>query len=96
MLAEISFDLLMTPDMEFCEGTFRLPGEPWQVFVVLRRDLHQAEIRRQRWDSGVSGLLITFPKSDILDRNVVIRLLSDALGVGDWAEVRGPDSMQLR
>jgi hypothetical protein len=94
--AEISYDLLMGDDMDFVEGTYRLPDAEWQVLIVSRSEVSEPEVVQQRWDSGVSGVLIRFPRSDRLDRAAVERVLSTSLGVCEWVEVRGPDSMQLR
>jgi len=41
MHAEISYDLVMDSDMEFVEGTYRLPGEDWQVVIVSRHDVKE-------------------------------------------------------
>ena len=31
--AQISFDLVMGEAMSFVEGTYRLPGRAWEVFI---------------------------------------------------------------
>jgi hypothetical protein len=95
-VAEISYDLVMGDDMDFVEGTYRLPGREWQVVIVSRYDVPEAEVVPQLWDSGTSGVLIRYPRSTRLDRAAVERVLSAALGVWEWVDVRGPDSMQLR
>jgi hypothetical protein len=94
--AEISYDLVMGDDMDFVEGTYRLPGGEWQVVIVSRYDVQEPEVVPQQWESGVSGVLIRFPRSGRLDRAAVERVLSTSLGVWDWDAVRGPDSMKLR
>jgi hypothetical protein len=96
MRAEISYDLIMDDDMSFVEGTYRLPGGDWQVVIVSRRDVAEPQIVPQRWESGVSGVVVRFPRTGRLNRETVERLLSAALGVSEWVEVRGPDSMRLR
>jgi hypothetical protein len=48
------------------------------------------------WRSGVTGLNAILPTDAKIDRSVVLSALSDTLGVTEWSEVRGPDSMQLR
>jgi hypothetical protein len=96
MQAVISYDLIMEEDMPFAEGTFRLPGEDWRIFIVARYDVPNPEIVQQHWDSGVSGLLIRFPISYRLSRETIEGLLSRELEVSKWLEVRGPDSMNLR
>ena len=96
MKSEISYDLAMEGDMEFVEGSFRLPNGEWQVVVVSRRDIERPELLKQRWESGVSGAFIRFPRNDPLNMAVVENLLSTEFGVSSWDRVRGPDSMQLR
>ena len=36
--AEICFDLVMEKEMSFVEGTYRLPGRGWEVFIFSRYD----------------------------------------------------------
>jgi hypothetical protein len=94
--AEISYDLSMEADMSFVEGTFRLPGQDWHVFIFSRRSALQPRFRFTEWDSGVSGIHVEFPESLKLDQAAVERILSTALDVEQWSVVRGPDSMELR
>ena len=47
-------------------------------------------------ESGIAGIDVWFPKDRILNKSAVIKVLSDALGVTEWSEVRGPDSLQLK
>jgi hypothetical protein len=96
MRAEISYDLVMDDDMPFVEGTYRLAGGDWQVVIVSRYDGAESQVVPQRWDSGVSGVVVWFPRAGRLNRESVERVLSAALGVSEWVQVRGPDSMQLR
>lgn len=96
MRAEISYDLVMDDEMEFVEGTYRLPGGDWQVVIVSRADVAGPEVVPQEWDGGVTGVAVRVPRSNRLDREAVERLLSVALGVSEWVRVRGPDSMSLR
>ena len=94
--AEISYDLVMEDDMEFVEGSYRLPGRAWQVVIVSRHEVVEPEAVPQQWESGVSGMVVRLPQSVRLDRAAVERVLSAALGVWKWVVVSGPDSMQLR
>jgi hypothetical protein len=98
MRAEISYDLVMEDDMEFVEGTYRLPGGDWQVVIVsaFDRDVPEPQVVPQRWESGVSGVFIRLPRAERVNAATVERVLSEALGVSDWVRVHGPDSMQLR
>lgn len=97
MRAEISYDLVMEDAMPFAEGTFRLPGGEWQVFIFSR--LHATERpvwRHDRWESGVHGIVVAFPNERALNKAAVTEVLTDATGATEWVEVRGPDSIQLR
>jgi hypothetical protein len=94
--AEISYDLVMVDNMSFVEGCYRLPGLPWKVFVTTRGYVTEPAYRCFKWDSGVSGLVLDFPAGAPLNKTLVERLLSSALGVEAWREVRGPDSIVLR
>jgi hypothetical protein len=96
MRAEISYDLVMDDDMSFVEGTYRLADGVWRVVLVSRCDVPEPQVLPQEWESGVPGVLIRFPRAGRLNRAVVEQVLSAALGVSEWVEVRGPDSMQLR
>lgn len=98
MRAEISYDLKMQDNMSFVEGTYRLPGSDWQVFIFLgsERKVPETEILPQVWDSGVTGVAIRFPRERPLNMAAVEQVLSAAFGVTEWVRVRGPDSMQLR
>ncbi|VTS08102.1 hypothetical protein [Tuwongella immobilis] len=96
MRAEISYDLVMSDDMGFVEGTFRLPGGDWQVVIVSQYDVSVPVAVPQVWDSGVRGVFVRFPRGWPLNAAAVERVLSASLGVTEWLVVRGPDSMQLR
>jgi hypothetical protein len=98
MRAEISYDLIMDDDMEFVEGTYRLPGGDWQVVIVsaFDRDVPAPQVVWQQWESGVSGVLVRLPRGERLNAATVERVLSEALGVTEWVRVNGPDSMQIR
>lgn len=94
--AEISYDVVMDDDVEFVEGTYRLPRTEWSVFVTLRRDISGPVVKPVTWGSGVAGVNLICPQSLILNEDTVQSLLGDALGVDEWEVVRGPDSMTLR
>jgi hypothetical protein len=99
MQAEISYDLVMQDDMPFVEGTYRLPGGTWQVFIFSRHfgpPVEKPQLKFGAWESGVTGVFVHFPQSGRLNKAVVEQVLSEASGVEKWTEVRGPDSMQLR
>lgn len=97
MRAEISYDLVMQAEMSFVEGTFRLPGGEWEVVIASRSvSVTTPQWRRSRWESGVTGLVLKYPSEQPLNKSAVEAVLSEALGVTEWVEVRDPDSMQLR
>lgn len=98
MKGEISYDLVMEEDMGgMCEGTFRLPGRDWQVMIFIPRDLSHPDIKADaRWDSGITGIRVYWPRHQSLGKREVERTLSEAYAVSEWVEVAGPDSMVLR
>jgi len=98
MKAEIRFDLVMEEDMSFVEGCYRLESGAWHVFIFGRsRGTREIGVRKDVvWKSGVTGLNVIVSDEAKLNKSVVLRTLSEVLGVTEWLEVRGPDSMQLR
>ena len=98
MRAEISYDLVMDDDMSFAEGACRLPGGDWQDVIVsaFGRDVLAPQVSPQQWKSGVTSVLVHVPRTEHINALTIERILSEALGVSEWARVRGPDSMQLR
>lgn len=62
MKAEISYDFVMEDDMEFVEGTYRIPSDEWQVFVFKRGDVTESQIKPSKWNSGITGLFVRFPR----------------------------------
>ena len=98
MKGEISYDLVMDDDMAFVEGTYRLRGGEWQVFIFLAKTepVRTPSFRFTTWRSGVAGVVYRVPAGQALNKRSVRRFLSEALEVEAWSEVRGPDSMTLR
>lgn len=96
MCAQISYDLVMEPDMAFVEGTLRVPPGDWQVFIFSKRDIPDPIVDPQTWSSDVSGICVMFPHSEKLDQEAVEAILCSHFKVPKWTGVRGPDSMQLR
>jgi hypothetical protein len=96
MRAEISYDLVMTENMDFVEGAYRLGGRDWQVFIMSRRPVEKPEARFTSWDSGVTGMVFQIPEEYRLNQATVETLMSEVAGVNEWSVVRGPDSMDLR
>jgi hypothetical protein len=96
--AAISYDVVMDEDdNSFAEGTYRLPGEDWKVFIVTKLcPVETMEVRHEKWASGVTGVHVRLPKSEKLNKQTVEEILSKFLKIEKWKEVRGPDSLQLR
>jgi hypothetical protein len=89
----------MKDDMAFAEGCYRLESREWEVFTI-RRSRHGIEPpgvkKNLRWNSGVTGLSVVVPDESKINKSTVLEAMSEALGIADWVEVRGPDSMALR
>ena len=96
---EVTFDLVMEDEMSFVEGCCRLEDDIWCVFMFRksRNGIEEVGVRKNLvWDSGVTGLNIIVSDDTTLNKSTVLRALAGALDVTEWAEVRGPDSMNLR
>ena len=96
MIGEISYDLIMEDDMSFVEGAFRIGHADWQVFIFRKDPIEQIEVKSGHWASSVTGLFVRIPSSFCLNKQFVIKTLTEYSRVEEWREVRGPDSMQLR
>ena len=94
---EISFDTKLG-DGDSCtiEGSFRVPGSFWNVFVFIKGEFGELRHEIGPWRSGIHGAEFSVPRSVILDREYVIGAMSEVFGTRDWAEVRGPDSLALK
>lgn len=88
----------MSEDMAFAEGCYRINGGNWQVVTAVKAETSRsAGIRNGvRWDSGVTGMNIVLRDDTKINASVLLKIMSHELGVADWQEVRGPDSMVLR
>ncbi len=99
MKAEITFDLVMHEFMPAAEGCYRLSDNIWCVFFfyVCPEEGEFIGIKKNLvWDSGVTGLNAFFPEGTNLNKALILETLSRELGVTEWVEVRGPDSIDLR
>jgi hypothetical protein len=97
MIAEITYDLVMEEDMAFVEGCYRLPASEWRVFIFsTKRSADAVTWQFGKWESGVEGMVFHVPPGEKLNKDRVKAWLSQALGVGNWVEVSGPDSIVLR
>lgn len=93
---EISYDLIMEDDMDFAEGTYRVGNGTWKVFIFRKDPIERPEFTLGHWPSGVTGIFVRVPVSARLSKQTIEQWMTDYLGVTQWCEVRGPDSMQLR
>jgi hypothetical protein len=93
---DISYDLVMKDDMEFAEGSYRIGGCDWHVFVFSKLSIDEPSWKVCIWESGVDGIVVNVPAGLTLNPQRIETVLSDILGVGAWERVSGPDSMQLR
>jgi len=88
----------MSEDMPSAEGCYRLEGGDWQVVIAFKtKGIHPVGVRNGlRWDSGVTGMNIVLWDDATINKSSLMRIMSEALGIDDWREVSGPDSMNLR
>jgi hypothetical protein len=98
---EISFDTGLDDDDLVVEGSFRVRGEFWQVFVFEKKKVRGESISELRhrfvdWESGISGVVFDVPSETTLDKHYIIRAFAIVFGTDDWVEVRGPDSLLLK
>lgn len=93
--AYISYDLVMESTMSFVEGAYGLHGHEWQAFTFVPSDVETFTVEWVEWDN-CSGICIRIPRGTVLDKSIVEEVLSRTLGVDEWNEVSGPDSMALR
>ncbi len=98
MKAEISFDTIIDSNgEENIEGCYRIEGKDWSVFYFTQWWDDQPHIVKDAvWRSGITGVDVRFPKDNILNKSSVMKYLSQILGVTEWSEVKGPDSLQLK
>jgi hypothetical protein len=98
---EISFDTGLQADERVVEGSYRVPGEFWQVFIFDKETVRGESIPELRhrfgeWASGITGVAFDVPREATLDKDYVFRAFSTVFGTEDWVEVRGPDSLLMK
>lgn len=98
MIAEITWDLVMSEDMTFAEGCYRLEGGDWQVVTACKaKGIYPVGIRNGvSWGSGATGMNIVLPDDAHINATVLLEMMSAILGVSEWHGVKGPDSIMLR
>jgi hypothetical protein len=97
MKGEICFDCYYPDDSDNIEGCYRLEGGEWQVFYVTRWYEGPPKVFTDAaWRSGITGVQVHHPKDQQLNILISKQVVADALGVTEWREVRGPDSLKLK
>lgn len=98
MIGEISFDTIHDEEENdsIFEGAFRLPNEGWRVFFFQKYTDNPGIFRDHVFSSGIEGIKVNYPDDEILNKKIVKGILSDVLGVDEWREVKGPDSLLLK
>jgi hypothetical protein len=93
---EISFDTGLSEDESIVEGSYRVPGKLWQIFLFRKESVPELHHRFAEWPSGITGVEFEVPREDVLDRDYMLRAFSTVFETDDWVEVRGPDSLLLK
>jgi hypothetical protein len=94
---EISYDTVMDDeDTGAVEGSYRLPGHLWQVFLFTKEDVPELRHSFGTWQSGITGVQFEVPNPMPLNREVVVKAMTEAFGASAWIEVDGPDSLVLK
>ncbi len=96
MRPEFSFDVIVDDDMNWVEGTYRLPGKFWEVMLFGKQDVPTLQYRTGQWPSNIAGTVFDVPREAKLNRQYIQQALAAAFGIDSWVEVQGPDSMVLR
>jgi hypothetical protein len=99
MKGEISFDLIMdeSTDNSVFEGCYRVLPEDWKVFYFTKWwQGTPGIIKDATFSSGIKGVNVNYGKDEVLNKQSIKKVLSEVLGVSEWEEVRGPDSLQLK
>jgi hypothetical protein len=78
------------------EGSYRLPGRPWQVFLFEHGDVPEIRHSFGTWRSGITGIELVVPRSTPINCDCITRAMSEVFGTDAWAVVRGPDSIYLK
>ncbi len=93
---EISFDTVIDDENDTVEGTYRLPGQLWAVFVFMNEEVPALEHSIGTWKSGVTGLGVKVPVDTRISKEFMIKVMSDVFGSADWVVVSGPASFVMR
>lgn len=97
--ADISFDTIQGDEEDGAcfEGCYRVNSTEWKVFCFVRREGVQPEVMTDAtFSSGIKGIQVWHPPYRALNRRVVKKIMADILGVREWVETIGPDSLALK
>jgi hypothetical protein len=85
-------------DYNRMEGSYRIPGQFWQVYDFHKSDVPELRHHFEVWESGITDLAFDVPNEVVLYRDYLIRAMSLVFDTEpeSWTVVRGPDSMLLR
>ena len=94
---EISYDTVSSDDMgRAVEGSFRLPGHHWQVFLFTKEAVLELTHRFGTWRSGITGVSFEVPECIVINHEFITGAMSEVFGPASWIVVRGPDSLVLK
>ena len=93
---EISYDTALNDDMGVVEGSYRLPGRLWQVFLFSNEDVPEVGHSFERWQSGITGVEFEVPMGVRINHDYVVSAMSRVFGADLWDVVHGPDSLVLK
>ena len=93
---EISYDTVMGDDMGIVEGSYRLPGYLWQIFLFTNKAVPELRQSFATWQSGITGLEFKVPNGVAINHEFIVRAMSEVFGAASWIVVDGPDSLILK
>ncbi len=93
---EVSFDTVLDDKSSIAEGCYRLPGRFWEVFVFVKADTTDLRHASVTWPSGINGVQFDVPSCAALDRDYVIRAMSNVFSARSCTVVCGPDSLLMK
>ena len=80
------------------EGTYRVPGQFWQVFIFSKLEISEPRHHFGTWESGITGVEIEVPNEVILYRDYMIGIMSKVFDTEpeSWVVVSGLDSLLMK
>jgi hypothetical protein len=94
---EISYDTVSEDDMgRVVEGSYRLPGHHWQVFLFTKEAVLELTHSFGTWQSGITGVRFEVPERIVINHEFIIGAMSEVFGAASWIVVSGPDSLVLK